>query len=350
MQLTNTQTVRLERGAFLLSLDTEFAWGMIHRNGVEENMRLYARTRKVTEQFIELLEQYEISATWAVIGHLMLESCAPRGGVKHPEIVRPAYEWFDGDWFDQDPASDKHADPVWYWPEIVGWLKACRTPQEIGSHTFSHITVDDPGCSREAFASDLDACLELARHHGIEIRSFVYPRNRVGHLDVLIERGFTSYRGEAPSWYGDFPWHAWRVAHKLDNFAPHATRVVYPEYRGGIWNLPASYYYPHATRSRRDWGRWLPVWTRVAKVRRGLAAAAESGGMVHIWFHPYNLAGDPERLLAGLEDIFKVVRRMREAGKIDNPTMGDLAARLTEIAAPHGASARETTQVGEPAA
>ena len=292
--------MRLERGAFLLSIDTELAWGMVHRNGVEENVRFYARTRELTEQLIELLERYEISATWAVIGHLMLDSCAEEEGVKHPEIVRPAYDWFDGDWFDQDPASDKHAAPIWYWPEIVGRLRTCRTPQEIGSHTFSHITVGDPGCSREMFISDLDACLKLAQRRGIEIRSFVYPRNRIGHLDVLTERGFTSYRGEAPCWYQALRGRAWKLAHKIDNYAPVGVPVVHPQRVAGLWNLPASYYYPHATRSRRDWGRWLPVWTRVAKMRRGLATAVKKRGMVHMWFHPYNLAGDPEKLLAGL--------------------------------------------------
>jgi hypothetical protein len=49
---------------------------------------------------------------------------------------------------------------------------------------------------------------------------------------------------------------------------------------------------------------------------------------MHMWFHEFNLATDTERLLHGLEDIFAEVSRHREAGMLDNPTMGELAHAL----------------------
>jgi hypothetical protein len=54
--------------------------------------------------------------------------------------------------------------------------------------------------------------------------------------------------------------------------------------------------------------------------------------MFHLWFHPFNLASDPDGLLKGLEEIFIHVNRLREAGKMTNPTMGDLSEMLQEAA------------------
>jgi hypothetical protein len=57
----------------------------------------------------------------------------------------------------------------------------------------------DNGCSRETARSEVTACLELAREFGITMRSFAFPRDQVGHLDVLREHGFTCYRGAEPA-------------------------------------------------------------------------------------------------------------------------------------------------------
>jgi peptidoglycan/xylan/chitin deacetylase (PgdA/CDA1 family) len=322
------QQATLQKGAFVISIDTELAWGMVHRRGVEENAYAYARTREAVGALLRLMERYEIRATWAVVGHLMLESCSPVNGVKHPEVPRPSYSWFEGDWFDQDPATDRAKDPFWYGPEIVDMISGCKVPQEIGCHTFSHMLVGDPGYSAETMRADLSLCRQLARARGLDLKSFVYPRNLVGHLNVLEEFGYESYRGPAPCWYDRMSGWPWRIAHKVDNFLPVAPPIVFPSRRGGLWDIPASYYYPHSTPRLGDWGRWLPVWTRVAKSRRALRKAAAQRGVFHIWFHPFNIAADMPRLLRGLEGIFTGVSRLRDKGVLDNLTMGDVVAQL----------------------
>ena len=313
----------------MLSIDTEMAWGMVHRHGVKENERAYARTREAVDGLLELLDKYEIRATWAMVGHLMLRSCAPEGGVKHPDVARPDYSWFAEDWFEQDPASGVDDAPFWYGPDILEQIRACRVPQEIGSHSFSHITVGDPGYSREAFATELAKCNELAAERGLELKSFVYPRNIVGHTDVLAEFGFTSYRGDAPCWYDGYGHFAWRIGHKIDNFLPHSPPVVLPVKEGGVWNIPASYYYPHSEPRWNDWGRLMPLWLRTRKIIRGVRKAQKQQRIFHLWFHPYNIASNPERLLKGLDRVLSNVAEQKAAGALDVLSMGDLAEQLS---------------------
>ena len=146
----------------------------------------YRNERQVIYRLLKLIEDYGIRATWAVVGHLFLSECQSVDGHKHPEITRPPYSWFEKDWFDADPCSDENAHPMWYGRDIVARILKCTVPQEIGSHTFSHIIVGDPDCRPEDFDSELRRCRQLAKSHGITLKSFVFPRNSVGHLNVLV--------------------------------------------------------------------------------------------------------------------------------------------------------------------
>ena len=51
--------------------------------------RDYGAERAVIDQILEVFDRYDISATWAIVGHLFLDHCAPVDGRAHPEIVRP---------------------------------------------------------------------------------------------------------------------------------------------------------------------------------------------------------------------------------------------------------------------
>lgn len=315
----------MTKGAFILSIDTEMAWGGVHSGQFRQRRPMFELTRDVIDRLLELQEKYEIRATWAVVGHLFLDKCEPNGGIKHPELVRPNYSWFEGDWFQHDPCSSTNDDPFWYGPDIVEKVMKCRTPQEIGSHGFSHMIIGDPGCSRECFDSELKASKEVAKAWGIDLKSFVFPRNSIGHLDVLAENGFTNYRGvTSPGWRSSLPSPARRVVRTLDNVFPIPPIVAPPVEREGIWDLPGTNFYLH----RDGWAKNVPVALRVQKAIMGLKQAANSKSIHHLWFHPFNLASEPEGLLNGLESIFKEVARLREVGHLINPTMAEMADML----------------------
>lgn len=314
----------LEQGSFLLSIDTELAWGGVHNGSFRNRLGHYQRTREAIGRLVDLLERHEIRATWALTGHLFLDRCEAENGVKHPEIARPAYKWFKGDWFDADPCTGVAEDPSWYGPDIVEQIRGCKVPQEIGCHSFSHMIIGDPGCSRECFDSELKACQAEAERWGITLKSFVFPRNIIGHLDVLADNGFTTYRGPAPAWHAGFPTPLRRAARLLESLIPVSPPVTVPKMEGRLWDLPASYFYPH----RDGLGRMIPIGLSVHKAKRGLEKAARRNAMFHLWFHPFNLASDPDGLMRGLQMIFGRVQSLREAGILTNPTMGDLAGSL----------------------
>lgn len=101
-----------------------------------------------------------------------------------------------------------------------------------------------------------------------------------------------------------------------------APPVVTPEPAGaGLTNVPASMiYFPmHGMR------RHVPVSRRVRRAQKGLAAAARSGRVFHLWFHPTNLADEAEAMFRGLREILATVQGLVREGRLDVTTMVDLA-------------------------
>jgi len=307
---------------FVMSIDVEMSWGAVH-HGAPHDDRPYRHDREVVDDLLSLLDRYGIAATWAVVGHLFLDRCSKLDGRLHPEIIRPGYEWLPGDWYDLDPGSDVDTDPTWYGPELVDRIRSSATPQEIGSHSFGHIIVGDGGCSADAFRSDLEAARTVAAAVGVESRSFVYPRNSVGHLDVLEEAGFHAFRGPTPPRFAALPSVLRRLAAGADRVRPLASGSVSPIRRGGLVDIPQTYLFdPASTRARRlgtgAWGRL---------VRRRLRHAVRIGSLFHLWFHSHNLAADPERALGAMEIVLDEARRLVDAGDLVNLTMGEAADR-----------------------
>lgn len=297
-------TLQLNRGVFTLSLDFELIWGTLDLFGPEKFRAACEIERAVIiDRLLDLFVEYEIPATWCILGHLFLDHCETEQGIKHPEIIRPAHAWFNRDWFEHDPTGDECDSSIFFGRNLVEKIRACSVKQEIGCHSFSHVIFGDQGCSVETANSELAASVEAAKSLGIEMRSFAFPRNEVGHLAALRRYGFTFYRGPEPHWYdrAGLPGIFKRLAHLLEVLISAEPPVSLPERTGeGLWNVPGSMiYFPmHGLR------RHIPVSFRVKRAVKGLDAAARQNRIFHLWFHPTNLADQTEAMFDGLRRIF----------------------------------------------
>ncbi len=307
----------------MLSLDTEMAWGTLHNRGFGTRAHLFDGTRDVVRRLLALHEEFEIEATWATVGALFLDGYKPaaegiHADVKHPELIRPNYSWLKDDWLDPVPNGDIYSAPHWYGADLVREIADCRTPQEIASHTFSHLLVDAEGCSRESFDTDLKACVSVAKDWGIELKSLVFPRNGIAHLDVPKANGFTSFRGNVSApWQNWFPGPLGRAARGFQWTLPVPPLTTRPRIVEGMWDFPATTLYLH----REGFAGRIPVGFRVDRVKRGIRQAINRGELFHLYFHPFNLATDPDRLLNGLRKIYRVVADERDKGRLENLTM-----------------------------
>lgn len=329
------------RGTFVLSIDTELLWGSFDHVPPAEFARRYPDERGVIREVLALLEKHQVAATWAVVGHLFLAECQ-RGadGRAHPGMPRPGYAWFAGDWYRADPCADRASEPLWYGDDIVDAIVAAPAGHEVGCHGFSHAVFGDPGFDAAAAAAEIDECRRLAGLRGLDLRSFVFPRNREGHHAVLADRGFVAIRGADPTWRNRLPGRLGRLAALVDQVLAIAPPVSTPrQVRPGLWDIPGSMLLMERTGLRR----LVPVSARVRKARRGLRRAVREEAVFHLWFHPFNLAPDRRAMLGALDRILADVAALRAAGRLDVRTMGQLA----DAAEAHPSSSWAT---GEPGA
>jgi hypothetical protein len=266
----------------------------------------------------------------------MLDRCGGENGQKHPEIVQPGHAWCQGDWFEHDPGGTEGKAPVFLGRSLIEKIHACPVPQEIGSHSFSHVIFGDAGCSRETAQSELQACVDAGRQVGLSMQSFSFPRNQVGHLELLAQNGFTCFRGPEPSWYRDrwMPAAIQRLAHLLEVVSVAEPPVVLPrQTQDGLVEIPGSmvYFPAHGLR------RFLPMSWRVRRALKGLDAAVDRKRIFHLWTHPTNLVDEMDAMFDGLRQILQHVSRLRRDGVLAVRTMGEMAAFATTAAGPRPA-------------
>ena len=76
---TQGEPPALDCGAFVVSLDFELAWGTRGRPSADKVGRYLNGTRPAIDRMLQLFQQYEISATWVMVGGLLLG-----GSSRHP--------------------------------------------------------------------------------------------------------------------------------------------------------------------------------------------------------------------------------------------------------------------------
>jgi peptidoglycan/xylan/chitin deacetylase (PgdA/CDA1 family) len=295
---------------FIISLDVELLWGAV-LHPKEKIVDLMIDDEKKSRGNIDLLlslfEKHNIPATWALVGHLFLDRCQKENGIPHPEMPR-----FKDGWYSVDPCSDIEQDPLYYGRDIIEKVMASPVGHEIGYHSFSHVPFSE--CSREVAEAEVEAGLRVAGELGIALESFVFPYNKIGHVDVLKEKGFKIYRGQDLGTVMGQIHPMGMVARAINKIVPPA---VEPKWMGGIWEIPSSM--PCVERAFH-----LPL---LPRARMGIHRAIRWNKVFHIWLHPHDLLSYPP-VARELDRLLAFVSEKRDEGKLTVATMGKLASYL----------------------
>jgi hypothetical protein len=329
MRMTQAAAVPWTDPTLVISLDLELAWGSFdHAYGSELlEMARWTHDRGAPELLAQLTRN-GLRATWAVVG----VACHDR--LPDVSTLTPWRLPAGGDWFSRVPAgATEESAPEWFGASLVRILRAARPAQEVGFHGWSHVVLGDRRVPRERARQELAECGELARHLGIIAPSFVFPRNRVGHLDALRDAGFACYRGPDVLPWGlrsDLPRRLFTIGADALGLAP---RVVAPRLVDGLVEVPGSM----MVRWAGGWRRLIPDASRLRRLRGGLRRVRERGGILHVWLHPENLFFARPRLARVLEDFFAETGELAATARLRVLTMGEVAgavrARAGELSA-----------------
>lgn len=294
-------------GAVVISLDAELSWGYHDKSTVPPRI---ARAREGWRTAIDLLETYEIPATWAIVGHLFLDACDGEH-TEHP---------LGPEWFSCTPGQHVSGDE-WRAPDLVDAIRESTPNHEIASHTFSHALFDD--ASPVVADAEMDATATAARERGLDLDSHVFPRNKIGNRAQLVENGFQCYRGVHQSWYRQR--RLKRLFKLLDwspvGTAPPLVEPVVDEY--GLVNVPPSLYLYSFQGRAQKLAAAVGADPALTVAKRGVDKATDGTGLFHLWLHPHNSLqpGGRERF----EQFLAYLDARRAATDLTVRTMGEVA-------------------------
>jgi len=305
-------------GALVISLDFELHWGFCDRRDLDEGLKEeLLNARRAVERLLELFSERGIHATWAAVGFLMLEGRDQLETIAPRPDQRPRYHDASLDPYRVAVGGNESVDPWHFAPSLV--KKICAAPgQELATHTFSHYYCLEPGQDEAAFAADTKAAAGAARLHGQQPRTVIFPRNQhnPAYGGILRDCGIEAYRGNpehplyrsAASRTDRLPWR--RAGRLLDSYLNLSGHHLQPWEDLRPAELPMNV---RASRFFRPWSRRLQVMEtlKIARIRRGIRAAAGSGSIFHLWWHPHNFASNMEKNMANLRLIFDEYKNCR---------------------------------------
>lgn len=299
-------------GSVVISLDAELAWGY-HDQQKFPHERI-VDGRKAWDQLVDLFEKYRIPATWAIVGHLFLEECDGRHK-EHP---------LGQNWFERDPGGKKGNSQYWFSPDLIEKILEANTNHEIACHSFSHVEFGKKEVTKEIARAELNKCVDLAEQWGVNLRSLTFPRNNIGHLDILSEFNFTTYRGRTPTqWYDPFPLR--RAGKSLSYiFGANATSpIVQPEVNEfGVKNVPSSLFLFNDYSVSDFSSRKLLKDPLLRAAKKGINKAKSENGIFHIWFHPNDVRSNND--LHRVEIVLKTLSKLSQSGEIEVKTMAEI--------------------------
>ena len=304
------EDIKLSQPTFIISVDVELLWGQCSIPTAQAVRLLRGDSqggRGAIDHLLQLFARYQIPATWAIVGHLFLEHC--EGDPPHKNMPR-----FRNDWYSSDPCTDIHQAPLYYGKDIVERTISSPVAHEIGYHSFSHVPFSE--CSPQVALAEVEEGLKLAQELGTNLKSFVFPYNKVGHLDILKQKGFKIYRGETLV-----------RAHQGQNFltlnlSRAIDRFIAPpapiKRKDGIYQIAGSMYFGDVP--------FLQPFL-LPKAWIGLERAIRTKQVFHVWLHCWTLLSG-SLIAKSLEKLLAHVAHRRSEGKLRVTTMGDLAAYL----------------------
>jgi len=303
-------------GTVVLSIDAELGWG--HHDLDEPPPRRVEYARTGWRRLVDLLDQYELPATWAIVGHLFLDTC---DGVHEDHPTPPG-------WFERERTTWSDRPDLRFGQGLIEYLESAAVSHEVADHSFSHVLFDDPSTTPAVARAELTASADAANR---SFDTFVYPRNRIAHRDILAEAGYTCYRGLPPTAPSVLEGRLGKVARSVLE-APVLGKPTVDEY--GLVNVPASLFLFSFEGLGRSVAETLVEDPIVRQVRAGVRAAAREGETFHLWLHPNNLWAD--RHARRLNAVFDIVSSARDAGAVTVEPMVDVAERvLASTETPH---------------
>lgn len=305
----------MSHGKFVISLDFELFWGVRDTQTVGGYGRNVLGEWQAVPRMLELFRHHRINVTWATVGAVMCRDHAQWRSLRPEGDTRP-----------EDDLVKEHPRLFFARPLVERILDTYG--QELGTHTYSHFYCSGEGATPDRFLDDLRCARAISAEMGASFQTIVFPRNQIvkEFLAVLPAAGIRVYRGNAQHWLyrngNAVPGgRAGRIVRYVDAFVPlSGSGCRHEQVEDGLVNVPASMFLY----------AWSPVVQplavlRLRRIKQGMTAAARTGAVFHLWWHPHNFGVNLELNLAILAEVLRHYRVLADKYGMQSQCMGEFA-------------------------
>lgn len=324
------------KGTLVISLDYELMWGCCEWSTPEEYGKSnVAHVPMVINRMISLFHKYDVHATFATVGMIMLkgkEEASKMIPEKRPSYCCMKLSPYHNNYIQH---IGREYENMYFAPNQVQALNK-DSNIEVGTHTYCHYYCWEAGQTLDEFEADIQKAVEIASREGITLKSIVFPKNMVtdSYLKICARYGITSYRGNALKYFNE-PHNKWerlknRICRLLDAYVNigGCTSVPYRnlEYKEGMLNVCAS-------RMLRPYSPRLSFLERLRlrRIRKEMEHAAKYGELYHLWWHPHNFGANLEENLMFLESILKVYKFCHDKYDMQSCTMNEMTEQINRL-------------------
>lgn len=285
-----------------------------HLTAFERRMLTNSNLLHAYRDLTAMLNRYRAPATFGFVMAFLLDQ-AERKEFDH--LLRPTRE--DDHWMRHVVREQAANAEGWHQP---GALDAIRQSDihEVACHGFCHRSLADGELSAELAKAELDAAQAVAIRKQIDLQTMIFPRNRIGNLAELEQRGFLGYRTRKPArrWLtgplGD-------LIEELSPFTPAEPKIGAAQ--GELVAIPHGHFFNWRHGKRR----LIPPAVTVHRWKAMIERAAASDGVAHLWLHPHNFITGPGTWQP-FERVIAHASAMRDAGRLEIITQADYCAAL----------------------
>lgn len=289
--------------SFVLSIDFELFWGLIDIKKINEYSENIKKVNEVIPMILKLLNKYQISCTWATVGSIMLNN--------YDDWISFIKKNSSGHYFLNNKNKldkIKENQVLFFNPNLIKQILN-EEGQEIGSHTFSHIILNEKKNNLHEFEDDLILNLKITKEQKIDLKSIVFPQNIFNKelLNIVEKHGIKSFRGNKKSFlykngdrisFGNFG----RFLRFLDSsISISGNNIFISEINNKLIDIKASMF----LRNYQSLKKFNLINLHLERIQKQMYLAATSNKNFHLWFHPHNFGLNPSENIFLLTKIFE---------------------------------------------
>lgn len=275
-------------GSFVFSLDCEGKWGVADRGLNYMAFITTARLEEAYRKILDIFDRHQCKASFAFVAALCLDA---EELVEHLEAADGLF-YADQDWL-KTPLSELRAgrDDGWSARPLIDYVVE-RNVHHVCTHGGTHLPYSDRLTDRESVRWDIEFARTVHARLAIGWDTIVFPRNIVGHLDVVARHGIVGYRDldSQEQLKGKFG-KILRLSNELTNFDKRdISQNIVRDDANGLLALSAGKFLNARIGSRS----YISVEATRRRVSSLLKCAVDSDTTVHFYTHPHNFISDPE--------------------------------------------------------